>query len=235
MTPRIARCALALTFFLPSLGARAETIFYDFRLTSTGAVCNPDADVSCVRYNGDTALYPDGFRLRMEADFDSQVGNVVPLSFPNFFIPDVQRFGELVEIDTPAQIEGFWNVATGELSIDAAPVDFPGVVLGGAQLDPFELTTNALPGDLFCAETIPPMAGFPTLGGMQDPGFAVLVARDCVQGPGLNETFFVVLAGTLEYLPEPGSSALAGAAALALGTVASTRRRRRSRRGWRQS
>jgi len=224
MTPRLARCALALSFALPCLAAHGETIFYDLRLTSTGAVCNPDVDVSCVRYNGDTALYPDGFELRVEANFDGQVGNLVPLAFPNFFIPDVQRFGELVEIDTPFDVKGFWDLSTGELNIDPAPVEFPTVVLGGTALDPFELTSNALPGDLNCAQTIPPMAGLPVQGSIEDPGFVVLVGRDCVQGPGLNEPFFVVLAGTLEYLPEPGAGALAWAAALALGAVASAKR-----------
>ena len=69
--------------------------------------------------------------------------------------------------------------------------------------------TAPLAGNVVCEQTIPPMTGEPlSPGGTVDPGSVTIVGRACVTRPNtsLNESFFVVLRGTM--VPEP--SAVAG-------------------------
>ena len=232
MYPPVYRFAVFASFVLFPLVARGAPTLYELHLDSDAGICNPDSPVSCVRYDGNSTDYVDGTVLDVEADFDNQIGDEVPLVLPDLFLPDVPLgLGDIVEIEAPGEggngglVTGAWNLTTGELIIDLSPVLFPNLVLGGASVDPFELTTGGLPGELFCEQTIPPMVGSPILGSPTNPGAVTVVGRACVQAPGVNEAFFVVLSGTLEFLPEPGAGALTCAAAAALAALAGANKR----------
>jgi len=199
---RLRAWSLALAIVL-AWAAPAAAIDYELQLNTTGGVCNPDNDVSCVRYNGDSVLFPFGTVFTVEADFDAQAGNEVPVSFQTLFIPDVPiALGDRIEIDADPLATGTWNVASGEIAIDNWPVSFPNVALGGANLL-LDMTTESLGSNLACNQVIPPMAGMRPPGDVVEPGKVILVGRGCVFAPGTNEGFFVVLAG--DFVRGPGT------------------------------
>ena len=202
-----------LGLFLHPSHAQGQVDRYNLLLTTTGGVCSADApDVSCVRYNGDSALYPFGESLPIDADFGSAVGNNVPITLPGFYLPDVVQAFDTITIEATGEVSGpppsgTWNIATGTISLDLGPVDFPEVVQGGAIVDPFDMVTAPLAGNVVCEQTIPPMTGAPlSPGGTVNPGDVTIVGRSCVTRPNtsLNESFFVVLRGTM--VPEPSAA-----------------------------
>ncbi|NIR42021.1 MAG: hypothetical protein GWO22_40715, partial [Actinobacteria bacterium] len=181
---------------------------YDLDLTTAG-LCNPGAELaSCARYGGDTARYPSGTSFRIEADFDAALGDLVPLVLPDFFVPDPSAFPDPIPIAAPGEGNGLmttgtWNTATGEILVDAAPMQFD-VIAGGVLVDPVDLTTENLAA-LLCSTTIPAMSGSRPVGPTSAPGDVTLVGRVCVTGPSLNEPFLIIVRGTMSPVVVPGA------------------------------
>ena len=126
---------------------------------------------------------------------------------PDIFVPDPSAFPDRIVIRAPGEgnaliTTGVWNIATGQMTIDLAPLHIE--VSGGVDLDPFDLTTETL-GALFCDLQIPAMSGFRPPGSLSNPGPVTLVGRDCVTGPGLNDTFLLIIKGTLTQVFVPGT------------------------------
>ncbi len=208
--PPLALAALLAAAACAVPEARAAISLFDLRLTTSGAICNPDtALVSCVRYGGDTGRFPEETVFRVEADFGAQVGDIVPLVFPDLFLPDPDVFPDPIEIEAPGEgnalvTVGTWDIGSGAVGVDLAPLAFPNVTGGGGiAISPFDLTTGALPA-LTCEQTIPPMTGTPVVGPPGSPGGVTLVGRACVSAPSLNAPVFVVLTGILDPVSLPG-------------------------------
>lgn len=223
---------------LPALSHAQSGLWeYRFDLDTSGNICDATvATTSCVRYNGDSAFFPPGTQISVFADFDAQIGNEVPLEFHNFFLPDVVQAFDTIVVEATGEVSGpnpigRWDLASGVVTMDAGPTDFPNVVQGGAVVDPLDVDSQPLAGTLTCGdEFIPPMPGLPLVGPPAAPGDMTMVGRACVVGPSVNETFFVVLRGDLVPVPEPSASMLAGAALLTLLSLSreTSKERRRS-------
>jgi len=225
-----AAAALALGALLLAAGPAVAATPLELELRGGGSSCTTDAVTrmeSCVRVNGNSAPYPDGTLLALEADLTAPDPlGFVPIRFLDFWIPDVEIvFDQLFFVDAPAKITGLWHPDTGEIELDPFDVAISGGMTGTAS--DFPLTTEHLAsqtcssGSSTAEMTGAQLTTDPTQG---TPGTLSLTGSDCIEDPG--ETMLLVLTGDVVSLPEPAEVAL-GAAALA--TLALLRGARRGR------
>lgn len=207
------------------LAAPAGALSMPFHLDTSGSVsCNSGSlEVSCVRLGGAVSLYAPGTTLEVVADTAAAVSGVVPVAFPDLFLPDVSgEFGFGTSIEAVGEVTGSWEVDTGRIVLDPFAVEFSGAL--DATESAFAMGTDEATELLCGGRTILATEGVP-LGATGGP--LALVGSACVGPVGEDERatgsepFYVVLSGTVDaphtVLPEPGTGALLGLGLLGLG------------------
>lgn len=181
------------------------------RALTTQFVLNPS--LSLVAMNGDFTNYASNTALSFQLDFDQAVGSVIPVSFGNFTLPDVQiALGGRYSFTVQSPQNGFsgtLDLATGALLSNPVTVLLQQIssngVVSSSSIFSLSLTTGTINRGA-CGQ----FAGGPLSGTAMNlnTGAATLVAAGCLPPSAPSTLFGLRLAGATPPFPVPESGTL---------------------------
>jgi len=165
--------------------------------------------------NGDFTNYASNTTLSFQLDFDQVVGSVIPVSFGNFTLPDVQITlvgRHSFSVQSPQNgFTGTLDLATGAILSNPVTVLLQQIssneVVSSASIFSLSLTAGTINHGA-CGQ----FAGGPLSGTAmnQNTGAATLVAAGCLPSSAPSTLFGLRLAGATPPVPESGTLPLLG-------------------------